>query len=204
MYALAVRLKGVGLGTLLQLAICLSCATAWCASPTLVPQPGVTAPASIPELARALKNDAILIYEYVYTNIEYNPTFGPKKGALGTLLDGRGNDFDQAALLVALLRQAGYSANYVGGSIRLFPAQINNWLSVDTSNGCTVLDMLVQGGIPSDVYVDSPTDCKGALLYADIAHVWVAATGGSLGTSTYVFDPSFKNNTSLASATGAP
>src|SRR5207247_530234 len=94
--------------------LCLGLAApAWAASPTLVPQPGVTAPASIAELARALKNDVNLIYEYVYTNIDYSPPYGLKKGALGTLLDGRGNDFDQAALLVALLRQAGYTASYV-------------------------------------------------------------------------------------------
>jgi len=99
-------------------------------SPTLVAQPGVTAPASIPELARALKNDVNLIYEYVYTNVEYSPTYGVKKGALGTLLDGHGNDFDQAALMVALLRQAGYTANYVYGQIELSPAQMTAWLGV--------------------------------------------------------------------------
>jgi transglutaminase-like putative cysteine protease len=119
--------------------LCLGLAApAPAASPTLVPQPGVTAPASIAELARALKNDVNLIYEYVYTNIDYSPTYGLKKGALGTLLDGRGNDFDQAALLVALLRQAGYTASYVYGKIRLSPAQLTNWLGVDTSNPCTV------------------------------------------------------------------
>jgi hypothetical protein len=38
--------------------LCLGLAVpAWAASPTLVPQPGGTAPASIAELARALKND---------------------------------------------------------------------------------------------------------------------------------------------------
>ena len=57
-------------------------------SPTLVAQPGVTAPGSIPELARALKYDVNLIFEYVYTNIDYSPTWGLKKGALGTLLSG--------------------------------------------------------------------------------------------------------------------
>src|ERR1700738_1031601 len=74
-------------------------AGAWAASPTLVAHPGVPAPASVAELARALKNDVNLIYEYVYTNIEYSPTYGAKKGALGTIVDGHGNDFDQAALM---------------------------------------------------------------------------------------------------------
>lgn len=33
-----------------------------------------TGPASMPELARALKNNPDLIYEYVRNNIEYTPT----------------------------------------------------------------------------------------------------------------------------------
>jgi Transglutaminase-like superfamily len=176
--------------------LCLGLAApARAASPTLVPQPGVTAPASIAELARALKNDVNLIYEYVYTNIDYSPTYGLKKGALGTLLDGRGNDFDQAALMVVLLRQAGYTASYVYGKIRLSPAQLTNWLGVNTSNPCTVGTLLSQGGIPFTLNVSGPLDCTGTLVSADIAHVWVSVTGGSLGTTTYVYEPSFKTNT---------
>src|SRR5205807_788273 len=51
-------------------------------------------------------------------------------------------------------------------------------------------------------------DCTNTLLSADIAHVWVSVTGSSLGTTTYVYDPSFKTYTtptagiSLASAMG--
>ncbi len=173
-------------------------AMAWGAAPTLVAQPGTTAPGSIAELARALKYDANLIYEYVYTNIEYSPTFGLKKGALGTLLDGRGNDFDQAALMVALMRQSGYTASYVYGNIRLTPSQLTNWLSVDTSNPCTVSILLIGGGgTPVQRYQSGSLDCTGTLVYADVAHVWVSATGGSLGTTTYFYDPSFKTNTTL-------
>lgn len=176
--------------------LCLGLAApARAASPTLVPQPGVTTPASIAELARALKNDVNLIYEYVYTNIDYSPTYGLKKGPLGTLLDGRGNDFDQAALMVALLRQAGYTASYVYGQIRLSPAQLTNWLGVNTSNPCTVGTLLGKGGIPVTLNVSGPLDCTGTLVSADIAHVRVSVTGGSLGTTTYVCDPSFKTNT---------
>jgi hypothetical protein len=131
-----------------------------------------------------------------------------RQGALGTLLDGRGNDFDQAALLVALLRQAGYTASYVYGQIRLSPTQLTNWLGVDTSNPCTVSTLLGHGGIPVTLNVSGPLDCTGTLVSADIAHVWVSVTGGSLGTTTYVYDPSFKTMTTpttginLASAMG--
>ncbi|MCC7483609.1 MAG: hypothetical protein IT529_01350, partial [Burkholderiales bacterium] len=196
--ALLVAGTSAGLGT-----------AALAASPTLVPQRGVTAPASIPELARALKYDVNLIYEYVYTNIEYSPTYGVKKGALGALLDGHGNDFDQAALMVALLRQSGYTASYVYGNIRLTPSQLTNWLGVATSDACAVSNLLrTQGGIPATFTVSGPLVCTSPLVHADIAHVWVSVTGGSLGTSTYVYDPSFKTHTTattginLASAMG--
>jgi transglutaminase superfamily protein len=182
--ALGGMLKSALLATIVGI---VASSNAYCVSPTLVAQPGVTAPASIPELARALKYDANLIYEYVYTNIEYSPTFGVKKGALGTLLDGRGNDFDQAALLVALLRQSGYTAGYVSGTIELTAAQIGDWLGVDTTTACPFLNLLGQGG-----FAVSLSGCNVAFAAGDIAHVWVTATGGSLGTTTYVFDPSFK------------
>jgi hypothetical protein len=164
--------------------------TAYCGNPTLVAQPGVTAPASISELARALKYDANLIYEYVYTNIEYSPIYGVKKGGLGTLLDGHGNDFDQSALLVALLRQSGYTAGYLHGTIRLSAATIGSWLGVDTSTACPFLNLLGQGGFAVNL-----SGCNVAFSTADIPHVWVTATGGSLGTTTYVYDPSFKTYT---------
>ena len=168
--------------------------TASAGSPTLTAQPGVTAPASLPELARALKYDANLIYEYVYTNIEYSPTYGLKKGALGTLLDGVGNDMDQAALLVALLRASGYTANYQYGKIRLYPADIAAFYGVDATGPCPVGNLLSHGGIPVDIVVSGtpPFDCNSPLLYIDVTHTWVTATGGSLGATTYILDPSYK------------
>lgn len=180
--------------------------TAAAGSPTLVAQPGVVAPASIAELARALRYDALLIYEYVYTNIEYTPTYGAKKGALGSILDGAGNDIDQASLLVALLRQSGYTASFVRGRIRLTPAQATAWLGTDSSSWCPVGHMLLIGGLPFDINVSDPSDCNSAWT-VDIEHWWVAATGGSLGSTTYAFDPSYKTYTSstginLASAIG--
>lgn len=63
----------------------------------------------IATLAASLKCDIDLIFEYVYNNIEYEPLFGSNKGALGTLLDQRGSDLDQAQLFTALLSESGYS-----------------------------------------------------------------------------------------------
>ncbi len=88
------------------------------------------APASVAELARALRHDVDLIYEHVRNNVEYVPLWGVKKGAFGAILDNQGTAFDQAALMVELLRQSGYTANYVKGRINLTAAQVTDWLGV--------------------------------------------------------------------------
>lgn len=196
------RLGAIARGLLLGAIACIAlCGGALAAPPTLVAQPGVTPPASIAELARALKYDVNLIYEYVYTNIEYSPTYGLKKGALGTLLDGVGNDFDQSALLVALLRQSGYTANYQYGQKRFYPADIAAFYGVDVSNACPLAILLTNGGIPAYITVVGPPPvvCTYPILYADIDHTWVTVTGGSLGVTTAVLDPSYKT---YVSATG--
>lgn len=145
----------------------------------------------VAELARALKNDPDLIYQYVHNHIEYDPIFGNLKGATATVLDGRGNDFDQAGLMVTLLRQAGYTASYVYGVIRLNPQQLADWLGVD-ANPNTIGQLLGSAGIPAQTWVYS----GGALAFADINHVWVKA---NIDGTNYVFDPSFKSHTETAS-----
>ena len=64
----------------------------------------------ITALARNLENDPKRIYDYVHNYIKYTHYFGSKKGALVTLLEGSGNDFDQCALLAALIRAAEQNA----------------------------------------------------------------------------------------------
>ena len=73
----------------------------------------------ITELARGLQHDPKLIYEYVHNHIDYVPYFGSLKGASLTLLDGSGNDFDQASLMIALLRESGYTAQYIYGHMSI-------------------------------------------------------------------------------------
>src|SRR5215469_12577104 len=72
---------------------------------TLSCTPAATDP-ELAALAGALNYDFRLIYEYVYYDIDFAPTFGSKKGALGTYLDRRGNNFDQNVLFAALLQQS--------------------------------------------------------------------------------------------------
>ena len=66
----------------------------------------------ITSLARGLFNDPVKIYQYVKNNITYEHYFGYKKGVLMTLLDRSGNDYDQCALLAALLKASGYNSTF--------------------------------------------------------------------------------------------
>jgi RHS repeat-associated protein len=166
------------------------------------------APASIPELARALRNNVDLIYEHVRNNVEYVPMWGVKKGAFGTILDNQGTAFDQAALMVELLRASGYTANYVKGRLSLTAAQLSDWLGVDTANACAVLGFVANGGIPyTGVGVTGSVSCPGGtagLTSLKVEHVWVKV---NIGGTNYYFDPSYKPHTrktgiNLATATG--
>ena len=145
----------------------------------------------IQELARGLNNDADLIYEYVYNYIEYTPIFGSVKGATATLLDGKGNDFDQSSLMIALLRQAGYTADFVYGIIRLSPEQITNWLGID-NNVSAIGWLLGSAGIPAQIWIN-PDD---SLAFVDVSHVWVKV---NIDGTHYVFDPSFKTHSYTSS-----
>jgi RHS repeat-associated protein len=151
-------------------------------------------PASVAELARALKNDPDLIYEYVRNNIEYVPVWGLQKGPLGTILDNQGTSADQAALMVELLRAAGYSsAQYAFGFINLTPQQVHDWWGIDTSDVCNVsrylgLTQRIYGSIQG-TQTGSCLGQSGALVSLTVKHVWVTV---NIGGTTYHYDPSFK------------
>jgi YD repeat-containing protein len=144
----------------------------------------VSGPASIEELARALRNDVDLIYQFVHDNIEFYPMYGVQKGALGTLIDGLGNPFDQSALMVALLREAGYTADFMFGQITLTPAELKNWLGTDDTDPAISSDLLDAVGIPYTVNMTGMTWDSTTL-----DHVWVKV---DIGGTDYVFDPSYK------------
>lgn len=148
------------------------------------PASATTATPEITALARALKNDPRLIYEYVRNNVDYDPYFGSLKGATLTYLDGSGNDFDQASLMIALLRASNITAQYVYGTM-MIPAygdanqkDMQHWLGVDANN-TVISNVLSNGGIPGSQ--------SGANWIVD--RVWVQAT---ISGTNYLFDPAFK------------
>ena len=143
------------------------------------------APAEIAELARGLRYDPDLIYEFVHNNVSYSPIFGYRKGPAATLIDREGNSFDQAALMVALLRESGYTASFVYGTIRVTAAELTNWLGV-SDNADAVGSLFSNAGIPAQI-----TSAGGTVSFVDKSHVWVKA---NIDGSDYVFDPAFKTH----------
>ncbi|MBP9811354.1 hypothetical protein KBF38_23810 [bacterium] len=149
----------------------------------------VQGPASIVELARALRNDPQLIFEFVYNNIDWQPGWGVMKGGLGCLLDGSGNSFDQSMLLVALLREAGFTANYVMGQIELPVTEYDAWFNTDSvsvSSYCCYW-YSQYANIPGN----APT-WNGTEWTMVMSHVWVNVV---VSGTTYVLDPSRKTYT---------
>jgi hypothetical protein len=143
-------------------------------------------------LSQAGVTDATVntIFQFVYDNIDFIPTYGLHKGGFGALVDGSGNAADQVDLMVQLLVHAGFSAsniNYVFGVINLTAAQWSNWLGVTdtTSTGqAFASQILSNGGIGNTPSSDS-TDIE-------LEHCWLQYTEG---TNNYVFDPAFKTYT---------
>jgi RHS repeat-associated protein len=139
----------------------------------------------IADKARALRYDVDLIYEYVHDNIEFIPTYGLHKGGLGAMIDGSGNAFDQADLMVKLLRESGYIAQYVQGNIRLTSAQWSSLLGADSSNVLLASNMLSNGGIGISGIIGSD------LVFE---HCWVKVI---IGGTAYYFDPAMKSYTDV-------
>jgi len=136
------------------------------------------------------------VYNYVHNNIETEFRFGLAKGARGALIDQSGTPFDQAELMVKLLRQGGVAANYQVGTITLNASQFGLWTGLVTglnestqtftANAKPACQLLADGGIPATV--NSATSCtglSGTLTSVTLAHIWVSALGN-------LYDPSFK------------
>ncbi|MGA2125106.1 MAG: DUF6531 domain-containing protein, partial [Xanthobacteraceae bacterium] len=183
-------------------------------SPAAAQTLSCTPPAAEPEivaLARALQYNWQLIYEYVYYDIEYSPTWGSKKGALGTYLDWRGNNIDQNVLFVALLRQSCITANFRYGPVAYTGAELANLFGAQ-NDAQTLYNILGNGGFTGCVVITvtststcwTPPTASAAPAEVVVDAVWTEFT---VGSTTYELDPSLKSHTivapiNLASATG--
>jgi len=159
------------------------------------PEIAEAATPEITALARGLENDPKKIFDYVHDHIRYVHYFGSKKGAELTLLERSGNDFDQCALLVALLRAAGQTVSYRFGLVYMpyerpsDDRDFQHWLGLTKSetNVTEVLDYSVTlnsfRGFPvADAFYDGTDD----LIFH---RVWVRLTWQGY---VYSLDPAFK------------
>ncbi len=136
------------------------------------------------------------VFDYVRNNIAVEFRFELGKGARGAVIDQSGTPFDQAELMINLLRAGGITANYQVGTITITAQQFGRWtgliknlnagaqtFDVDAAGAC---QLLADGGIPA--LVNGAATCAGLtgnLSSVTMGHVWVAANGN-------LYDPSYK------------
>jgi RHS repeat-associated protein len=171
---------------------------------------GAQAPVDIQELARALKYDNDLIYEFVRDNIETVPVFGVQKGWRGALIDRQGTNFDQAELMFELLNAAGKEAYYVFTVIRLTPEQVRSFYGINTDKACAVQYFFAAGQIPNTLLTSAGDTCESPFRGILLNHLFVREVfrydnGQIFGHIAW--DPSMKPHTvkpgiDLAAATG--
>jgi hypothetical protein len=160
-------------------------------------------PPEIQALARTLGSGRLAgaeyaknVYNYVRNNVDTEFRFGLAKGGRGALIDQSGTPFDQAELVVKLLRAGGVSATYQVGTITLDPSQFGLWTGLVTGlnestqtftvNAKAACQLLADGGIPATVNgASSCAGLAGNLSTVTLAHIWVSAAGK-------LYDPSYK------------
>jgi len=119
-------------------------------------------------LAAELGGDPLALYLRVRNGIELVPTWGSAQGSTLTLLARRGNAFDQASLLIALLRASGVPARPVVGTVEVPVDAAMAWLGVATP--ALAEELLAAGGVP---VVGVTTG--GELSHLRLEHTWVEA-----------------------------
>jgi Domain of unknown function (DUF6531) len=183
----------------------------------------------IESLARSLRYDPVKIYEYVYNYIKFEGYYGSKKGAHLTLMEGGGNEHDQCALLVALLRASGLNPSYQYGPCTFTYSQLVSWFGLSANPYAHLTDAQMialfypSGGAPVGFpststrqklaiydcltdrgyfYIDAfdGIGTTAAITFYSIPHVWVELNGKALS-------PSYKSQTvnpgiNLAAAAG--
>jgi RHS repeat-associated protein len=135
-------------------------------------------------LARALRSDPDLIFEWVHNTVETLPQWGSLKGPLGTFLDGCGTSIDQAELMAVLLQVAGFAPRLVVGRVTFTVEELTAWLGTD-NDPSSVDAVLGSGGLSPAVTLDS----NNQVASATIDWAWVQVPIGGI---SYVFDPARK------------
>lgn len=119
--------------------------------------------------AQELGYDPVKIYDFIYNNVEFIPTWGAVQSAELTLGARRGNAFDIASLHIALLRASKIPARYVHGVIEVPADAFMNWVGgFESIHAATSL--AGSGGIPL-----SRVNSAGRVTAVQMEHIWVEA-----------------------------
>lgn len=149
-------------------------------------------------LVDQLEGDPLALYQYVLSQIAYEPYHGARQGAAGTLSRGSGSDADTASLLIALYRAAGIPARYEYGTVEIPAEQLPPLLGF--THYASAATTMASQGVPLSTLNDGNGPSKTRL-----EKVWVraylpydnyrgqSARPDSPGGSRWVaLDPAFK------------
>ena len=159
----------------------------------------------IQALAAGLQNDPVKIFNYVHDHIKFVLYYGSLKGAELTLLEQCGNDFDQCALLVALLQAAGYTPGY-GFGLQQIPYQAKDGTVNDLQHWWH-LNLTSTNWSSVSAYIGKLAVQRGYYIYYDMGdnshvafqRVWVTL---NIGGTSYLLDPAFKISQPIAALSG--
>ena len=144
----------------------------------------------IQSLADSLGNDPLAIFNWVRNNIQYKHYRGAKKGALVTLVEGTGNDYDQSLLLRDLLVASGKVAKLRYG-LQNIP-YVNSATNVDIRHWLGLPEAAFSNNHADDVILlggTLPTEASADASYVYLKRVWVQLQDGAI---KWELDPSFK------------
>lgn len=137
------------------------------------------------------------VFDYVRNNVEVEYRYGLGKGGRGALIDQSGTPFDQAELMVQLLRAASVTAGYRVGAVTWTAQQFGQWTGLVTAlnegaqsftvSARAACKLLADGGIPADFGTTNCDSLSGNLTSVTFSHIWVAAASN-------LYDPSFKTH----------
>jgi|GEM_PF-969106 len=122
---------------------------------------------AIAGLAASLHWSPVEMYEWVKNNIRTEWYWGAMKGAEETLRQRSGNDADQAALLIALFRSAGFPARFVRGVVEFFPDIDAAVDQTGIADPRTIAGLFQKAGIPYETVI-----AGGGIANFRFEHIW--------------------------------
>lgn len=161
----------------------------------LAETPDVQLTPMVRNIAQQLNYEPVKIYQYVKNSVDWVPSWGSVQGSEVTLLSHKGNAFDTASLLIALLRASGIPARYVHGTIDVPVDRFMNWAGGFTDPN-SAANFASSGNVPIVSQVGG-----GKVVSVRMEHVWVEAaidvypSRGAVNKSAdawVTLDPTFK------------